>query len=291
MQMTDIPVKPKSAGSDRSLGAILIDSGVLKPEDAERILRLQKEKGLRFGEAAVQLGLVSDADMRFALAAQFEYPYLQSGKASVDQEVIAAYQPFAAQVEALRAVRSQLMLRWFTGEAGRHALVIVSPGRGDGRSWLAANLAVVFSQLGEHTLLIDGDLRHPRQHKLFGVDNRLGLSALLSGREDADAIHKVPGLRDLSVLTAGAVPPNPQELLCRQSFGELLARLGGQYDVVIVDSPAGDDYADAQLIAGRCGGALLVARQNSSRIKGSRALVDAIAQTGASVVGATYAGA
>ncbi|MCB1940100.1 MAG: chain length determinant protein tyrosine kinase EpsG, partial [Rhodocyclaceae bacterium] len=231
---------------ERSIGAILIDAGKLKAEDAERVLRLQREKGIRFGDAAKQLGLITDADIEQALSRQFDYPYLSRGESKVAEEVVAAYNPFAPQVEALRALRSQLVLRWFDSETAHKALAITSPGRHEGRSWLTANLGVVFSQLGERTLVVDADMRSPRQHLLFGVENRAGLSAALSGRGTPDIIQRVPALRDLSVLPAGTVPPNPQELLARPSFGQLLQQLGAEYDVILIDTPAGSQFADGQ---------------------------------------------
>ena len=270
---------------DRSIGAILIDAGRLKPADAERVLKLQHDEGLRFGDAARRLNLVSDADIEFALSRQFDYPYLQRGSSKVADEVIAAYNPFAPQVEALRAVRSQLMLRWFDPDAARKTLAIVSPADGEGRSWMAANLAVVFSQLGERTLLIDADMRLPRQHVIFGVDNRAGLSALLTGRAGLDAAQRVPALRDLSVLPAGASPPNPQEVLARPSFAKALTALESQYDVILIDTPAGARYADGQTLAVRAGGALMVSRKDHTRIGLLRAYADMIRQAGASVVG------
>ena len=195
------------AGAERSIGAILIDAGKLKPADAERVLRLQRDKGMRFGDAAKQLGLITDADIEQALSRQFDYPYLARGDSHVAEEVVAAYKPFAPQVEALRALRSQLILRWFDADAGRKSLAVTSPGRGEARSWLTANLGVVFSQLGERTLVMDAALRSPRQHALFGIENRVGLSAALSGRGNPDIIQRVPALRDLSVLPAGACRP------------------------------------------------------------------------------------
>lgn len=222
----EVDLAERHPGQERSIGAILIDAGKLRAEDAERVLRLQREKQLRFGDAAMQLGLVSEVDIEQALSRQFDYPYLSRGESKVAEEVIAAYNPFAPQVEALRALRSQLVLRWFDTEPAHKALAITSPGRDEGRSWLAANLGVVFSQLGERTLVIDADMRSPRQHLLFGVDNRAGLSAILSGRSSPDIIQQVPALRDLSVMPAGAVPPNPQELLARPTFGQLLQELG-----------------------------------------------------------------
>ena len=127
------------ATGDRHIGAILIDSGKLTLADAERILRLRKDEGLRFGDAAIKLGLLTESDVAFALARQYDYPYLVTGDGEVSSELIAAYQPFSPQVEALRALRSQLMLRWFTGDPEHKALAIVSPGRREGRSGLAAS--------------------------------------------------------------------------------------------------------------------------------------------------------
>ncbi|GAB4166432.1 MAG: chain length determinant protein tyrosine kinase EpsG [Rhodocyclaceae bacterium] len=283
-QATD-PGADASGARERMLGAILIDAGRLRPEDAEKILRAQKERGQRFGEAGMRLGLLKPADIQFALSRQFGYPYLQPGERSASPELIAAYQPFSHPVEELRALRSQLMLRWFTGEPGHKAIAIAGTGRGEGRSWLAANLAVVFSQLGERTLLIDADLRHPRQHVLFKLDNRSGLSAWLAGRAQAEAIQTVPGFTGLAVLTAGAVPPNPQELLGRAQLPALLERVGADHDVVLIDTPAMETAADAQTVGARAGAALLVARKDHSRLPDLQALAGALADSGARVVG------
>src|SRR5688572_5401270 len=175
----DIAVQEAEAGASaqgqRSIGAILLDSGRLSVDDAERILRLQREENLRFGDAAIKLGLLTEADIQFALSRQFDYPYLLRGSSSVSESVIAAYEPFSTQVEALRTLRSQLMLRWFDSSEEHKALAVVSPAPKEGRSFIAANLAVVFSQLGERTLLVDADMRHPTQHLLFGLENKTGL--------------------------------------------------------------------------------------------------------------------
>src|SRR4051794_24586147 len=120
--------------NDRSIGAILIDAGRLKPEAAEKILRLQREEGLRFGDAATRLGLLTQGDIDFALSRQFDYPYLLPGQSLVSEDLIAAYSPFTTQVEALRALRSQLMLRWFDTDPGHKALAVVSAERREGRS-------------------------------------------------------------------------------------------------------------------------------------------------------------
>ena len=272
-------------GNGRSIGAILIDTGRLSADNAERILRLQKEKGKRFGDAAIELGLLGEDDIRFALSSQFDYPYLPAGDNSLSQELVAAYQPFSPVVEQLRALRSQLMLRWFDTEARRKALAIVSPGSGEGRSFIAANLAIVFSQLGERTLLVDADLRAPRQHELFRLGNSAGLSGLMAGRANAEALVRVPSLLGLSVLPAGAVPPNPQELLGRPAFIELLQSISHDFDVVIIDTPAARKYADAQTIAVRAGAALMLTRKNQSSIPDIMQLSQTLQQSGATLVG------
>jgi len=269
----------------RSIGVILIDSGRLSADNAERILRLQKEQGKRFGDAAIELGLLTEDDIRFALASQFDYPYLPIGDNSLSHELVAAYKPFSPVVEQLRALRSQLMLRWFDAEAQRKALAIVSPGAGEGRSFIAANLAIVFSQLGERTLLIDADLRTPRQHELFKLGNNAGLSGLLAGRANAEAVVRVPSLLGLSVLPAGAIPPNPQELLGRPAFIETLLTVSRDFDVVIIDTPAASEYADAQTIAVRAGAALMLARKNRSSLPVMTQLASSLQQSGATLVG------
>jgi receptor protein-tyrosine kinase len=286
MKMT-VAVPPSAPLATRSIGAILMDSGLLTPEDAERVLLLQKEQGLRFGEAAIRLGLVSEADIQFALSRQFAYPYLRStgDKKSISEELVAAYQPFSPRVEQLRAMRSQLMLRWFDKTEQRQVLSVVGTERGEGRSFLAANLAVVFSQLGERTLLIDGDLRVPRQHEMFQLQNKTGLSTMLSGRARDEAIIRITDLAGLYVLPAGPVPPNPLELLSRPTFDELLGQVKAMFDVVIIDTPALSEGEDAALISIRTGAALAVARSQKTRVTAFTDMVQGLMNAGVSVVG------
>ncbi|MBK7649306.1 MAG: chain length determinant protein tyrosine kinase EpsG [Betaproteobacteria bacterium] len=275
-----------STNTSRSIGALLMDAGRITPEAAERILKLQKDKNLRFGEAAVELGLLTEDDIQHVLSQQYDYPYLMPGDECVSEEVVAAFKPFSPVVEQLRALRSQLMLRWFDAEVGHKVLAVVSAGRAEGRSFTAANLAVVFSQLGERTLLIDADLRNPRQHNLFRLENKLGLSSLLAGRAElAEATIRIPGLIDLSVLPAGATPPNPQELLARPVFNALMATAAGQYDIVVVDTPAGTDTADSQTIAARTRGAVVIARKDVSSAPAMKTFVSSLQHGGVAVIG------
>src|SRR5712672_1052330 len=269
----------------RSIGAILVEQGRLNPADVEEIQRVAVLKGVRFGDAALQLRLLTQFDIDLAMAQQFNYPVLpRGGNNGVADDVIAGYLPQSEMVEPLRALRSQLDLRWFAGP-DRKVLAITSPGRGDGRSWLAANLATVFAQMGERTLLIDADMRHPRQHLLFNLNNSVGLSALLTGRAGREIVSRIhPQLR-LFVLPAGLRPPNPQELLSRPVFEVVLTSFAEQYDLVILDTPATTEAADAQILAARAGAALVLARRNHTLHAELSAAMQNFVQSGVGVLG------
>lgn len=278
--LSPLPVDPL----DSSMGALLVDAGKLTIEGAERALRMQKDLGIRFGEAAVRLGLVSEDDVQEALARQFAYPYLPKGQANLSPRLVAAYEPFSPQVESLRAIRSQLMLRWFA--RGHRALAVLGADPEDGAALFAANLAVVFSQLGEQTLLVDANLRAPRQHDVFGLRPRQGLSDLLAGRADLDVVLRVGGFVDLSVLPAGTLPPNPQELLSRDAFRTLDTSLASRYDVVLYDLAPFGAGADALAVAARAGGVLLAVRKDHTRVAQLARMAEQLAEAGAEVVGA-----
>ena len=272
-------------GAARSIGDILVSTGRLSAADAARILERQQKDKSQFGDAAIALKLLTKDDIDFALSKQFDYSYLTDKDTSRSPELVAAYQPFSRVGENLRAVRSQLMLRWFNTDPARKVIAMVSPGKGEGRSFIAANLAIVFSQQGERTLLIDANLRHARQHELFMLGKSAGLSGILADRAGLEAALPVPGLNGLAVLPAGAVPPNPQELLGRAAFGALLQAAAEQFDVIIIDTPAGSDYADAEIIASRAGAAVVVTRKNKSSMPDAALLARRLQDSGVVLVG------
>lgn len=273
-----------NAARTGKIGRLLIQQGKISTDDVEKILVAQEKLGLMFGETAVKLGLITEVDVRQVLALQFNYPYLQSDQGQFSAELVAAYQPFSPQVEALRALRSQLMMRWFN--ESNKALAIVTANAGEGGSYLAANLAVMFSQLGERTLLVDANMRDPRQQSIFNIKENRGLSDIIAGRAGLDAVNQVDFFDELSVVTAGTIPPNPQELLNRASFTYFMNQAASQYDVVLVDTPPAMESADAQATVARCGGALLVSRLNQTRLSDITEVRNQIAVTGARIVGA-----
>jgi receptor protein-tyrosine kinase len=275
-----------SASSANTIGAILVAAGKLTPVQVEQVLRSQKDVGLLFGDAAIRLGFVRPQDVEQALACQFEHPYLVPGQNRISRDVVAAYNPFSAEADLFRAVRSRLLTKWFGAQVDRRAIAIASPERGDGRSYVAANLAVVFSQLGERTLLIDADMRNPRQHMLFGINNGVGLSSILSGRAGVDAIEKVEDLVNLSLLPAGPIPPNPGDLVARASFFRQMDELIKVYDVLVLDTPAATSGNDAYSIAHRARGALIVARKDKSRFDVVQRITEHFRGDGVEVLGA-----
>ena len=273
-----------SPEGSRSIGAILVGEGRLRPSDVDKIERFAREQGLRFGDAAVQLQLLAKEDVEFAIARQFNYPILACGQNGVGEEVIAGYKPESPMVEPLRALRSQILFRW-PRDTTRKVIAVTSAERGDGRSWLAANLATVFAQIGERTLLIDADMRHPRQHLLFNLNNEVGLSALVTGRATREIARRIhPQLR-LFVLPSGRLPPNPQELLSGPVFDVVLEQFTEQFDVIVIDTPAMAETADAQILAARAGNALMVARRNHTRQKKLVAAMHHLGEAGVNVLG------
>jgi protein-tyrosine kinase len=251
---------------DRSIGDIIAELRNLTAEQVERVLAHQRESGLRFGEAAVALGFASKEDVLFALSQQFHYPYAPEERRSISPELVALNEPFSARAESFRAIRSQLMMRLFVDGEPRRAVAVISPQSGDGKSYCAANLAVTLAQLGGRTLLVDADMRGPRQHEVFKIENRAGLSGILSGRADSHVIQQVVGVPSLFVLPVGTTPPNPLELVERPAFGLLMRELANKFDHVIVDTPAAIYGADALVIAARCGSAIVIARKDQSRV-------------------------
>jgi receptor protein-tyrosine kinase len=268
LQENVVPMEPHRSAlirTDRCIGALLVDEGKLTPREVERVLERQRKELVRFGEAAVRLGYISEDDVRYALAKQYDLPHFTPASKGPSRELVAAFAPFHPRSEELRALRTQLLIRWYNPEQGRKSLVIASAEPGEGRSYIAANLAIVFSQLGARTLLVDADLRKPRQHVIFGLPVAHGLSTLLAGRSDPKSTFPVPGMSRLSVLPAGPLPPNPQELLSRPSFASFIHELQSVYDMVIIDTPPVLPVADAIVLAAAGDGAVFVVRHGRTR--------------------------
>lgn len=270
--------------SQRAIGQILVDLGRITHLDTQRIYARHKERGLRFGEAAVQLRLVSRAEVEQALAIQFDYPLLRPGDAGIGREVVVAFAAGAPAAEAVRELRSELLVRWLDG--GHKSLAVVGTGAGRARSFIAANLAASFAQLGERTLLIDANLRAPVQHQFFRLPGHAGLATVLNGGDKAAAVETIPYFGTLSVLPGGPCPPNPLELLSRPALRRLLDEAERDFGVIVIDTPPAGRGADARTVAARAGSALLAIERGVDRVRDVQRLTQSLRDYGAQVVGA-----
>lgn len=200
---------------------------------------------------------------------QFHYPFHKARGTAVQalgSELVAAREPFSDRAEEFRSLRSGLLATVFSG-AGKRALAVVSAENGDGKTYMASNLAVSFSQFSGRTLLIDANLRHPRLQRLLRTNREAGLSNLLTGEVQVDAIAPVEGVEGLHFLGTGSAVADPVELLQGRRFSMLLEQMVDNFDYVLIDTPAYDMGPDARLIAARAGAALVVCRAGQSRVR------------------------
>ena len=190
--------------------------------------------------------------------------------------------------ERLRALRTELLL---LAEGGRDAscIALMSPCSHEGRSQLAAELAVAFSQLGQRTLLIDADLRRPTLHSLFGVEVQWGLAQALAFGEPPHLIG-VEGLPFLTVLPSGPRVSNPLELLSGGRMESLLRHWRRDQAFILIDTPPVSQYADALTIAAMVGQVVLVSRTQTTPFKELKGLLQRLGPTHARVLGAVVNG-
>ena len=268
------------------IGEALIANAKLNQVDVDRILALQLEKNLLFGEAAKQLGLITEDDLQKVLSQQFNYTYLQEGNQKLSQLLTAAHAPFSVEAENLRSLRSQLLMRWF--DQGHKTLTITSASNQDSASLLAANLAIVFSQLNKKTLLIDANLRRAVQHKLFNIDTKVGLANILANRQGSYTLARLQSLPNLAILTAGTMVPNPQELLSQSGFSELVVDLENVYDVILVDTSPLEFGSDALTVVSKVKAAIIVAKKDTTVVADVQYLNQQVVATGAKVIGSVF---
>jgi chain length determinant protein tyrosine kinase EpsG len=278
--MNDMTHLPREE-EPQPIGRMLQTLRGLSDQQIDDIVTYQRAHGVQFGAAAVALRLASDADIVELMARQFHYP-CDSGSdtsSALAAELVVAKQPFSDGAEIIRDLRTQLLMGVGAATGGRLSLAIASAQRGDGKTFVAANLAAALSQLGRRTLLVDANMRKPRAGAIFGVaDGSPGLSTILSGRVLKYAFHQVAPLPNLFVLGAGPVPPNPQELLQGAGFELLLDELRKEFDHIVIDTPASDSGSDFRMVAARAGATLVVARQDNTSYDAVAAVVQTLAR-------------
>jgi len=193
------------------------------------------------------------------------------------------YRPKSREAESFRGLRTSLFFS--AQEKNQKVFACTSSKMGDGKSTVTANLAVSIAQSGRRVLLIDGDLRRPRQHELFGLKNTQGLSSVIVGEiEPADAIQSTP-LAHLSIMPSGPMPANPAELLSSPKFHDLLDVVREKYDFVFVDCAPVLVVADPCIVASHVDGVIMAVKfPENTRPQVSRAK-EMLTDVGASIVG------
>lgn len=204
--------------------------------------------------------------------------------AGFDSTLVAAVRPRSGEAEAFRGLRTQVFK---SAEASGHTVLqVTSPRPSDGKSTLAANLAISIAQAGKSVVLIDADFRKPRVHVLFGLSGSdPGLAAAADGEADVFAVVKPTAIEQLSVLPCGPIPDAPAELLSSSRFTDVLKALKGRFDYVIVDTPPLLAVSDPRVVAQRADAVLLTLRLTStSRADGERA-AEMLGDLGVNVLG------
>ena len=203
-------------------------------------------------------------------------------------ELRTVHAPRGRIAEAYRAVRTAI---YFSTRGGGHQVIqITSPNPRDGKTTLAANLAVSIANTGKSVLLIDADFRRPRCHRLFGMNNEAGMTALIDGEQELADLARQTQVENLSLLTCGTRPENPSELLTSRRFADLLTVLREKYELVIVDTPPVMAVTDPLNVAPRVDGVLVVLRLSKSARTAGRRTLDALEEVGANILGVVVNG-
>lgn len=195
-------------------------------------------------------------------------------------------QPRAPIAEAFRSIRANLE---FAGvDKPLKTILLTSAGPAEGKSTTAANLAAIMAQGGKRVTLVDADLRRPSLHRLFGLNNRAGLTDLFRERQALKNVAQAVGeSHKISVITTGSLPPNPTELLASEKMNNILEELKRSCEMVIVDS-APAIVADAQVLSAKVDGVLLIIQPGKTHRGAIHATLEQLRRAGANVIGVIF---
>ena len=201
---------------------------------------------------------------------------------TVSEHLVTLLDPAEAASEAYRSLRTNLL--YAAIDAPPTVILITSPGSREGKSTTCANLAVVLAQAGKKTLVIDGDLRRPSLHRIFGVRNVKGLVNVLSGEYKSSEVCTEPS-PGLKILSTGPIPPNPAELLSSNRFVQLIGQERQLFDYVLIDSPPTALVSDPMIIATQVDAVLLVLDSQGTSKRSVRKAMRDLEAVGANVLG------
>lgn len=225
-------------------------------------------------------------------AAGSEPSYDSPGRESDGEVIESAFEslvilesPDSIEAEAIRGLRTRIMAQHV--REGRRALAICSPTEDTGSSFVAANLATAMAQIGVKTLVVDANLRTPKIANMLRLDeNAAGLGDYLADPDlGIDSVLQETALPFLSVITAGSLRPDPQELLAAARFKSFMDQLLREFELTILDTTATSRCTDAQRVATVAGYSLIVARKHKSHVKDVATLVSLLRADRSNVVG------
>jgi receptor protein-tyrosine kinase len=308
--MSAEPTAPPMAEiADEGIQDALVHLYALPKSSLESIEELAHTLDVSFAEAAVQSGLVTQQQVDEALdwarrqtsreggliaevlrrsqSKRRELVLYEGPQLRPSDQLIVAHDPSHAHSESIRSLSTELLMR--TRNSGGAIIALVSPCSDEGRSQLAAELAIAFSQLGRRTLLVDADLRRPRQHLLFDAENSDGLADSLSDGGGSPRLHRIGKLPQMALLTSGTTPSNPLELLSGNRFEQLAIEWRRSFEYVILDTPPAVESSDAIAVASAAGNVLVLSRAGvtpfSAMKEMSRKLGTTYARTLGAVIG------
>lgn len=206
----------------------------------------------------------------------------------MQNEIITFTSPKASVSEVFRTLRTNV--QFMTASNEHNSILFTSTQAGDGKSWIAANLAITFAQAGKKVILVDTDMRRGRQHNIFELSNNKGLSnyLILSVKDSQDALGEYIQrtlIDNLYVITAGIVPPNPSELLTSTKMVNLIKTLEEMADIVIFDSTPSTMVTDALAISRYVGSTLIVASHKKTKMEVLKQIKKNIENVGGKVSG------
>ena len=207
------------------------------------------------------------------------------------RELIAQRTPKSPIAEVFRTLRTNI--QFMNSKKTMKTLLVTSTMPGEGKSWVSANLAITFAQAGKKVLIIDADMRKGRQHVMFSVENRIGLSNFLSGidemgrHENLDILKYVKSteIQNLFLIPAGNVPPNPSELLASETTINMIDKLKEVFDFIIFDGTPSLLVTDALIVARLVDSTVIVTEHNSTKKENLEKVKKDIENVGGKIAG------